>query len=201
MNISPASLCYGTHADVLTMNDPATGQPMTRTIVWADRVDDTCPACGQPAPRMIDHCPVALSPDGSPYLRVDDHTRHGCGAQLGVAWLEVSPSRPGQSPTEQDVLQASSELAVRLNATINGRRQVILARLRVDLLQALVRLAQPFAEGETSQDRAAEVSSGSMTSPGVRRHNARWEAWDYDPDGTGVILVVDQAEVIPVGDG
>jgi hypothetical protein len=93
-------------------------------------------------------------------------------------------------------------VAGQLADDLTTERERIRARLRADLRDGLARLAEPLADNESVDDRAAEVSSGTETEPGLCFEDGQWMAWDYDPAGSGGPLTVyasDLAEETPRG--
>jgi hypothetical protein len=192
MDVSALELPAGTHAAVLTGRDIVSGQMLAYPVVWADRPYGTCPRCGQPVARVVGECPVMLDTGaglGGQILEWDK--QHGCGEWLSVSWQEVHSASPGGDPGEPDTLAAAAELAAALAAEVSAERDQIRVRLRGELQEALTRLAGPLDDGETPEDRAAEVRTGSEVGPGVYlEYGGHWLAWDYDPGGSGEAVTV-----------
>jgi hypothetical protein len=196
MDIDALELPLGTHAIVLTGRDVVTGEQLAYPVVWADRSDSTCPRCGQPVAQVVAECPVGLNTGAGQDGQIEELSQqHGCGEWLSVDWAEVSATGPLVDPTEDDVLATARELAARLADDLTTQRERIRARLRVDLRDGLARLAEPLAEDETAEDRAAEVSAGNETEPGLYLEDGQWLAWDYDPDGSGDTITVYASEI------
>lgn len=168
----------GTHATVLAGRDVVTGEDLAYPVVWADRSYGACRRCAQPVAWEVD-CPVVLNVGAGQGGAIEPLSQqHGCGEWLSVDWTELD-----QGASEADVVAAAGRLAAGLAAEIDTARASVRAGLCRDLEGALARLAEPLGEGETPEDRAEEVCSGSDTGPGVYCEGGRWVAWDYDPAG------------------
>jgi hypothetical protein len=209
MDIAELALPAGVHAAVLTGRDVVTGEPLARAVVWADGIESTCPQCGQPVGMLEELCPVVLNCGaGLGGQLLDRDRRHGCGLWLAVSWQEVVAAREDTDPAGEvapgilgeAVLDAARELADQRRQQIAQARAATTERLRADLAEALARLGEPLQDGETPQDRAEEVSTGSEVVPGVYREpgvpgdaegdpGGVWVAWDYEPGGTDPISV------------
>jgi hypothetical protein len=195
MDLSVVDLPAGTHAAVLHGRDVVTGDQLARLVVWADRPYDRCPGCDEPVSRVVE-CPVGLNTGAGQGGRLEEWSKqHGCGEWLAVDWEEVTSSAATGEVTTADVVAAATELAASLAAAIDKERGCLRARLREDLAWALARLAEPLADGETSEDREEEVRTGSEVDPGVYREGDGWLAWGYDPDGSGDPITVHAKEL------
>lgn len=186
----------GTHAGVLTGRDVVSGEQLAYPVVWADRPYGTCPRCRQPVARVVEQCPVMLDTGAGQGGQIQEYSKqHGCGEWLSVDWDEVRPGDQLAEVAEDDIVAAARLLAARLVAAIASERENIRRRLREDLQDALCRLAGPLEGGETAEDRADEVRTGSEVEPGIYQEGGQWVAWDYDPDGSGDTIAVDESDL------
>jgi hypothetical protein len=175
---------------VLRGRDVVTGDALARAVVWADRPYDCCPRCGEPVNRVVD-CPVGLNTGAGQGGRLEEWSKqHGCGRWLAVTWWEVTGSGAAGEVTPDDVVAAATELAASLAGAIDKERGRLRAKLHRELAWASARLAEPLEDGETFEDRAEEVRTGSKIDPGVYQEGGTWCAWDYDPDGSGDPITV-----------
>ncbi|MEE1737007.1 hypothetical protein PUR49_10905 [Streptomyces sp. BE147] len=183
----------GARAAVLDTAQPALWSPMI--AVWTDRAGVNCPQCFQPVRQdMTDHCPVPLD-QGE--LRLLDQTHH-CGQWLDVTYAEVRGTGDGGEITVADIERTARTLAERLSDERAHLRDRRTTRLRRELQAALVRLAEPLGEGETTDDREEEVSTGTDVEPGVfREHGDEWQAWDCDPVELHETLAVYEEDLRP----
>jgi len=168
----------GIHAEILAGRDIVTGGHLAYAIVWADRVGDTCPQCGQPVARVIDRCPVLLDTGAGQGGAIEEWSKqHGCGEWLSVDWFTAADTSGAA------ISLCAEALAVAHAEEIRDGRQKIRRRLERNLREALARLAEPLENGETAEDREHEVTTGGEVEPGVFREGSGWLAWDYDPAG------------------
>ncbi len=186
----------GTYAAVLTGRDVVSGEQLAYPVVWADRPHDTCPRCGHPVARMVEQCPVMLDTGAGQGGQIQEYSKqHGCGEWLSVDWDEVRTDDRLADLTGVDVVAAARALAARLAETIASERVCIRGRLGEELEDVLRRLAEPLEDDETAEDRADEVRTGSEVEPGVYQEDGEWVAWDYDPDGSGDTIAVNQSDL------
>ncbi|MER5985756.1 hypothetical protein [Streptomyces sp. NPDC001787] len=184
----------GTHAAVLDAAQPAL-QPPT-IAVWTDRARANCPGCRQPvAQDMADSCPVTLD---QWELRPSDQTHH-CGEWLSVLYAQVKGTGYGCEVAVADIERTARSLAEDLSEERNHLRDRTTARLRRELQEALTRLAEPLSGGETDEERADEVSTGTDMEPGVIHQHGKWLAWDRDPVELYETLTVDEQDLQPAG--
>lgn len=172
------------HAETLRARDVVTGQPIAETIVWADRVINQCPLCRQPIDRIVEACPAHLNAGAGQGGQLQDYSQqHGCGEWLAVTWRAVADG--------ESVEFVAAEIAASFTRDLAEERASIRRRLTEELADAMARLAKPLADGETAEERAEEITTGSDTDPGVYRGDG-WLAWEFDPlteDGTDCITV------------
>lgn len=154
-------------------------------VAWS-RALNTCPGCGQ-SERPVDRdCPVTTdggNPSGDGYAPWS--TQHGCGTWWGpVAWEAQILDR------DQDDDEVLDALAVQVASDYDAEIDRLRDNTRGELTKALTEfLADP--EGN-------EFREGSDVHPGVWDANSDgtgWEAWDFDPDGSGDVIVVTADEV------
>lgn len=163
-----------THARTNTLT--ATGGRTKRVVVWVDRSYDQCPRCCQPIPVVVDNCPVFLNAG-----KIEEWSQqHSCGYRLSVRWMEVT-ERSGEDPTDDDVLRVAAALTAERQEDISDACEAIRAGLRRELRAALVRRDEPLADGETPEDRAYKITTGSEVEPGVYRIGDDWVAWAWPP--------------------
>jgi hypothetical protein len=164
----------GIHAQILTAAGRY-GQGVDRIIVWADRINDTCPRCQQQIPVTAD-VPAALSTDGTvePFSQ-----QHGCGEWNDVAWLDVAAD-------EEAITRAAQRLAGELTADRDTRRASIAGSLRRDLQCALIDL---------TDDPDTDVATGSDAEPGIYHDGTQWVAWAYGPDGAEDVIQVAEEDL------
>lgn|GEM_PF-2292074 len=181
-----AELPAGLHMERITETDPTTREEMSAWVVWADRAD-RCPRCPQPVDRD-GGCPAVLDQTGDPEpLR----NEHGCGEWIEPVWDSCADPR-GLAETVARVHARYREAVV-----VAERR--IRADLADDLSRALARLAEPLEDGETRDQREAEVGS-SGSEPGIyQSDDGTWLAWDYHPYRDGEQITVTVPEVAGVG--
>lgn len=192
VDLGALQLPPGTHAATLTDRVPGTTMDLGWVVVWRDHEYDRCPRCHQEVPRE-EPCPVVANG-----CQLESYNlQHQCGEWLGVDWVDL-----GDDPAEDAILAAARRLAASLADAIVEARARLEKSLRADLGEALARLAEPLDDGETMDDRADEVATGSETEPGVMKDADGWSAWDYNPDGSGDPVVVWPADVdgVPVCD-
>lgn len=190
-SLDTLDLPAGTHARLLTGRDVVTGLQLAYPVIWADRPYDRCPRCDQPVARVVDQCPVTLDTGAGQGGRIGEwDQQHGCGEWLGVAWAEVDGD-----PTEDDVVTAARQLAEGLAEAIAGQRASVRARLAQDLREAMGRLAEPLEDGETAEERAAEIRTGNEVESGIYLEDGSWVAWDYAPAGDGDTIAVHEADL------
>jgi len=189
VNISEVKLPDGIHATVLTGQDVYMRLPLAYPVVWADRPYQECPRCDQPINRTTEtSCPVMLNTGSGQGGQIEEFDQqHRCGEWLPVLWQEVPVA--GDEVTEGELAAAAQELAVRFQGAVEAERAGIRKSLRDDLAEALKRLAEPLVSGETAEERAEEVRTGSEVEPGVRQEDGVWLAWANDPLDTDPITI------------
>lgn len=180
----------GTHAAVL--RDVGNSGPYPpQIVVWTDRPYQACPLCRQPVqPDMSGH-PLQLNG----WFVEPFSQQHGCGQWLDFRWEVVAGTGDGGQETADDVLRLAEELAGALEESSGHEREQTRRRLRGELGAALERLAEPLEEGQTPQDRAEEVRTGSASDPGVYCDGGQWLAWDYGPGDAEDLVEVFEHEV------
>ncbi|MFD7866016.1 hypothetical protein [Streptomyces sp. NPDC059783] len=173
--LSRLDLPVGTYATVVhdQANSPEEWPP--RIVVWTDRPYNACPSCGQQVPRDVSLLVQLNRGSLEPFSQ-----QHGCGQWLDALWEPVRGAGEGYEATPDGVLRVAAELLDRLNSARVDRRERIRARLRRELTAALHRLDEPLKEGETSEGRAEEVTTGNEIDPGIYR-DGDWLIWAYDP--------------------
>lgn len=202
MDLAELDLPARIHATVLTGRDVTNGETLTYPVVWADRLYDTCPRCDQPVNRVVNTCPAVLDTGagtGGQILEWDQ--QHGCGEWLAVSWQQVRSD--AAEPTVEDVKAAADQLAATVAADLATERRRLTKQLRTELQDALTRLAEPLADGETAEDRRREIQTGHQGEPGVDYEptfpgpgqTATWHAWDFDPDGSGEAIMVTEDDL------
>ncbi|MFD7861512.1 hypothetical protein [Streptomyces sp. NPDC059783] len=180
--LSGLRLPEGTYAKVL---HDLTGSPQEREaqiVVWTDRPYAVCPRCDQPVTHDLSQAAPVQLRQGE--LEPFDQ-QHSCGLRLAVLWEGVRGTDDHHAVTPDDVLCVARELSEALTATRQSRRDTILSRLREELTEALQRLNEPLAEGETLEERAEDVRTGSETAPGIYLEDGHWIIWAYDPGRPG----------------
>lgn len=182
-SLTSLALPPGIHATILTGMDASTSTAVAVGIVWADRTYRQCGTCQQPVRDAGDTCPVTLDGIGQPEEWSQRHSDIGgyCGVWQPIIWAECGGTSDGE------ILAAATALAARRGDALAEGRAEITATLTAGLTRALARLAEPLADGETAEDRAAEVTTGRDDLPGVyfdQFGSGEWIAWDYDPDDT-----------------
>lgn len=184
--IAGLELPAGIHAEVLTDVDAATGSPINRVVVWADRAYGKCPRCSEPVDR-VPGCPAVLS-GGEPGGQLIPYSQqHGCGEVLSVDWQATDGGVAAEG-----VLAVARDLARDLaDKTVAARRRIT-RELREDLTSAILRLG----DGEPEED----ICTGSETSPGVYREDGTLIAWAYGPAGDEDIITVTEHDVREAAD-
>jgi hypothetical protein len=177
----------GIHAHVVTGRNVVSGTLMERGVVWADRTYRVCGTCREPVPYAVEACPVALDEFGSPQEYSQAHCDLGgaCGTWQSVLWADCGP-------TSDEIEEAAQALATRRTEALGTERESMTAALRSDLAAALARIASP-EPGETAEDAATQVTTGSDTAPGVyfdSSTSGEWCAWDYDPQDDSETVTV-----------
>lgn len=205
MDVDDIRLPDGIHATLLTDRDIVTGEMLAYPVVWADRPYSDCPLCGQDI-GVEEACPVALNTGAGQGGQIEEWDKtHGCGYWLSVSWREVT-APAGRDTTdddqedqedeevapgigEDDVLTVARELAADREQQIAAEQKKIRGKLRKELAASIARLGEPLGDGESLEDRADEVTTGSETEPGVYCDGGQWLAWAYEPVDSDPITV------------
>jgi hypothetical protein len=176
----------GIHATVLRGRDP-NGTMLAVPIVWADRITDRCDQCGEPIAKVVEGCPAVLDAEACAGGQLEStDLQHGCGNWLSVDWREADIDQ---------VTAVAKEMAADRKREIDAEHERIERRLRRDLTAAMARLSEPLDAGETAEERADEVTTGSEIEPGIYHDADQWLAWDYDPASEGDTITVTADEV------
>lgn len=176
------------HVTMLTDRDVVTREMLAYPLLWSDRPYSQCPRCTEPVDTDLTDKPPAIldggACQGGQVLDIDQ--KHGCGE-----WLSVdSESFERDDVTADELVAAAVGLSQQRAAAIEMERVRIIDGLRELLADAYARLTDQVVEGESWEDRVADVCTGSEVEPGVCFENDVLIAWNYHPTDPSEPIIV-----------